>query len=553
MADAGKLLRDLAERFWEWRVATAPDTSDDITRVERPPGWTPDWSPAAVAARRDAWRGFDAELRALDLAGEPVEVRVDARLMGSALARVRWELDVLAAWRRNPCFYVDQALVSVYNLLLPPPPFTAERSASIVRVLGAIPSMLGQARENLEGHAAAPFARSAMALLDDAGERLRAAMSALAPLLESGKGSGGTGKGLLEATEAAVEALDGFNRWLGERVGSFASETAVGAEGLAFFLHRVALLPYGAERLRAMGRQEWDRAVAMEATLRHRHRDAGDPPLPTDAAALVEGEAADERAVRAFYVDRGLLSQPDTLRRYRFAEMPAYLAPLAWLGVPHEIGVESRPDADAFRYVEQPRQDLPYFELAAARDPRTQIAHEGVHAQQLALSWRHPDPVRRRYYDSAANEGIAFYHEELMLQSGLFDDAPHSAVFVANAMRLRALRVEVDLALALGDLTLDRAADVLAEAVPMDRATAWEEAVFFSGNPGQGLSYQIGKLQVLDLLATAVRGQGEAFDLGAFHDRLWLEGNVPLSLQRWELLGLADHIEEADRLADGIA
>ncbi|MEU7894681.1 DUF885 family protein [Nonomuraea sp. NPDC049152] len=546
MADAGKALRDLAERFWEWRVATAPDTSDDITRVERPPGWAPDWSAAAVAARREAWRGFDAELRALDLADEPVEARVDARLLGSALARVRWELDVLASWRRNPCFYVDQALVAVYNLLLPPPPFTAERAASIVRALGAIPSVLGQARENLDGHAAAPFARSARLLLADAGEQLRAAMSALAPLLDDGEG-------LSEATEAAARALDGFNRWLGERVDSFATETAVGAEGLAFFLHRVALLPYGADRLRAMGRQEWDRAVALEATLRHRHRDEGEPSLPADAAALIEGEEADERAVRAFYVDRGLLSQPDTLRHYRFAEMPAYLAPLAWLGVAHEIGVESRPDADAFRYVEQPRPDLPYFELAAARDPRAQIAHEGVHAQQLALSWRHPDPVRRRYYDSAPNEGIAFYHEELMLQSGLFDDAPHSAEFVANAMRLRALRVEVDLALALGDLTLDQAADVLAEAVPMDRATAWEEAVFFSGNPGQGLSYQIGKLQVLDLLATATRRQGEAFDLGAFHDRLWLEGNVPFALQRWELFGLTDHLEEADRLADGFA
>ncbi|MGW5684277.1 DUF885 family protein [Nonomuraea sp. NPDC003754] len=543
MADAGGVLGELAERLWEWRMATAPDTSDDITRVERPPGWVPDWSAAAVAARREAWRAFDAELRALDLAEAPVEVRVDARLLGSALARVRWELDVLRSWRRNPCFYVDQALVAVYNRLLPPPPFTAERAASIVTVLGAIPSVLAQGRENLEGHAAAPFARSAMTLLDGAGTALRTAMSALAPLLPSDEGLG-------EATEAAVRALDGFAAWLDERMSSFADETAVGPEGLAFFLHRVALLPYGAERLCAMGRQEWDRAVAMEATLRHRHRDAPDAVLPADAAALVTREAADELALRAFYVDRGLLGQPATLRHYRFAEMPAHLAPLAWLGVPHEIGVESSPDADAVRYVEPPRPGLPYFELAAARDPRAQLAHEGVHAQQLALSWRHPDPVRRRYYDSAANEGIAFYHEELMLQSGLFDDAPHSAVFVANAMRLRALRVEVDIALALGDLTLDQAADVLAEAVPMDRATAWEEAVFFSGNPGQGLSYQIGKLQVLDLLATASRRRGEAFDLGAFHDRLWLEGNVPLALQRWELLGLTDHLEEADRLAE---
>ena len=135
-----------------------------------------------------------------------------------------------------------------------------------------------------------------------------------------------------------------------------------------------------------------------------------------------------------------------------------------------------------------------------------------------------------------------------MLLAGLFDEAPASATFIANSMRLRALRVELDLGLALGEVTLDEAADQLAEAVPMDRRTAWEEAAFFAGNPGQGLSYQTGKSQILDLLATCERA-GAGFDLQRFHDRLWLEGNVPLALQRWELLGLPDHLAEADRLA----
>jgi uncharacterized protein (DUF885 family) len=205
-------------------------------------------------------------------------------------------------------------------------------------------------------------------------------------------------------------------------------------------------------------------------------------------------------------------------------------------------------DHNAVRYVREPREDLPYFELAAARDPRVSIVHEGVHAQQLALSWQHSDPVRRHYYDSAPNEGVALYHEELMLVSGLFDDAPASAEFVLNAMRLRALRVEVDIALALAELTIDQAADHLAEAVPMDRQTAWEEAVFFAGNPGQGLSYQIGKRQIFNLLAACRPHRG--FDLETFHDRLWREGNVPVVLQRWELLGLRDHLDEVDRLGN---
>jgi hypothetical protein len=297
-----------------------------------------------------------------------------------------------------------------------------------------------------------------------------------------------------------------------------------------------------------MGRQEWDRAVAMESALRTRYRAATIPPGPLDITELVARQANDELAVRRFY-SAGLLGQPDTLRHYRFAERPAYLKPLTWLGVCDDLTSEERVDVDALRYVPPPSKDLPYFDAAAALDPRTAIVHEGVHAQQAALGWRHENPARRRFYDSLPVEGIAFYNEELMLQAGLFDDNLASAVFVANAMRLRALRVELDLGLALGELTIEAAADQLADAVPMDRETAWEEAVFFAGNPGQGLSYQLGKLQIFDLLNTSTVRQGDSFDLQAFHDRLWREGYVPLVLQRWESLGLRDQLDEADRLA----
>jgi hypothetical protein len=532
-------LTELTEEFWAWRVTTTPDSFDDITRVERPAGWFPDWSAEAVAAQRSRVAEFAKRHQEMDLSGAPVAVEVNARLLGSALARVHWELDVVRGWQRNPCFYIDQSLVCFYDLLLAPPPFSAERAATIVSLLRRVPVLLEQARENLAGHAARPFAESALRILGFAGDRLRLGMAALAPVFPDRAG-------LSEATEIAVAALASYRDWLERELPSFSGPTSVGPEAFAFFLHRVALLPYSAATLRAMGRQEWDRSVAMEAILRRRNRTV--PPVFPTAAAQIAHQDADERAVRRFYSD-GILSQPTSLRRYLFAPMPAYIAPLTWLGVPHYAGSLSRFGDDALRYVPEPHDGLPYFPLADARDPRVGIAHEGAHAQQLALSWQHPDPARRYYYDSAANEGVAFYNEELMFLSGLYDDAPASAAFVANAMRLRSLRVEIDIALALGDLDIEAAAGLLAEAVPMDRQTAWEEAVFFSGNPGQGMSFQVGKLQILDLLTTAIRQQGDAFDLQAFHDRLWVEGNVPLALQRFELLGLRDHLDEADRLA----
>jgi hypothetical protein len=85
-------LEKLAEEFWTWRLATLPDCGDDLPRVERPPGWRPDWSAAAIADRRHTLAELTRRHRELDLSGEPVGVQVDGRLLGSALARVHWEL-----------------------------------------------------------------------------------------------------------------------------------------------------------------------------------------------------------------------------------------------------------------------------------------------------------------------------------------------------------------------------------------------------------------------------------------------------------------------------
>ena len=177
-----------------------------------------------------------------------------------------------------------------------------------------------------------------------------------------------------------------------------------------------------------------------------------------------------------------------------------------------------------------------------ATDPRAILVHEGIpgHYFQMSLSWAHPDLIRRYYYDSGANEGLGFYAEEMMLHAGFFDDNPRSRVIIWNFMRLRALRVEVDVKLALGEFTIEQAAEYLKNTVPADAAFAHGEAAFFASTPGQAISYEIGKLQILQFLADAKRQKGDAFSLREFHDSLWLNGNVPIVLQRWEYFGKKD-------------
>jgi hypothetical protein len=257
-----------------------------------------------------------------------------------------------------------------------------------------------------------------------------------------------------------------------------------------------------------------------------------------------------EEEIRAFLESQNLMTVPQDLKHYLSKPMPDYLAPLSFMGVADDLTSENRLDENAVRYIREPSPGLSYFQLSAARDPRPLIIHEGVpgHYYQLALSWRNPDPVRRRYIDSGVNEGIAFYVEELLLQAGLFDFSPRTREIIYSYARLRALRVEIDIRLAVGDFTIEQAAQYLERAVPMDRETALQEAVFFAFNPGQAITYQVGKLQILAFLADARLDQGDAFSLREFHDFLMRNGNVPIALQRWEFLGREEDVLRLDGL-----
>jgi len=287
-----------------------------------------------------------------------------------------------------------------------------------------------------------------------------------------------------------------------------------------------------------MARQEWTRAVAFESYEKNRNKDVRPLKIADNIDNWIRDAAEKELSIRKFLVERGILSVPDWIQHYTLRPMPEYLRALEF-GENDDFTSPSRLKENCIRYVPKPSEKLGYFWRATAQDPRPIIVHEGIpgHYFHLCLSWKHEDPIRRHFYDSGPNEGIGFYSEEMMLQAGLFDDSPHTREIIYNFMRLRALRVEVDVKLALGEFTLEQAAKYLEEKVPMDSQTARQEAIAFSTGPGQAITYQIGKLQILKFLADARMQQGEKFNLRAFHDFLWKNGNVPIALQRWEFLG----------------
>lgn len=537
-------LDDLAHDFWAWRAAEMPVSTDDIPRLDRPAGWVPDWSPAAVQSYRKQVTEFEQRWSAIDASQWPVPRQVDYHLIGSAIARVRWELDYLGAWQRNPNFYLDQTLGAYFHLLLEPPPFRESRGANIVATLKSFSKILTDARGNLTTPVG-PFAELALDQLSDAHPRLLSSVIELKAVLDAN-----AQKQIDAAAASAGQALDAYKQWLTERLPSMSAPNAIGVAGYVYFLKNVALLPYSPQQLLEIGRQEWARSVAFQTYEEHRNLGARELPIPTSLETEIAREREDELAVRQYLQEKRILTVPSWVQHYTWQPMPAYMKPLDGVAEADDFTSPTRLQQNCVRYMSPPSADLGYFALADAKDPRTGIVHEGIpgHYFQLSLSWAHPDVIRRHYYDSGANEGIGFYAEEMLLEAGLFDNSPRSREIIYNMARLRALRVEVDVKLALGEFTIEQGAEYLQKTVPMDSRTAHGEAKFFASSPGQAISYQIGKTQILRLLAEARRQQGDKFDLETFHNFLWVNGNVPIALQRWEYLGLRDDLETLEKM-----
>jgi uncharacterized protein (DUF885 family) len=523
----------LDQDYWQWRALEQPFSKDDIPRVERPAKFVVDWTPATVARRIADVEAFEHRWRALvPAASDAVREQVDYRLLGSAIARAHWELSVEQGWRRNPDFYIDQSLGSVYELLLQPPPFETSRQAEIVARIRQIPRTLKAAKDNLDDMRQ-PFVQVAIDLLDDIRGKSERVQASLAPQFDASYR-----RALIKALPRAIDALEHYRAWLQDRLAKSRRDTAIGRDNYEFFLRKVALLAYTPEQLLAMSRQEWARSMAFESYAQARLSSADTPKLFADSEAEIAAERAAEARIRRFLGEAGILTVPSDLPHYRNLPIPAYIEAWQDLGVADDFTGPSRLDQDSISYIPAPSPDLGFFNLSRAQDPRPIIVHEGIpgHWFQLSLGWRNSNPIRRRYYDSSANEGIGFHAEEMMLQAGLFDDNAQTRATLYRYMRLRALRVEVDVKLAVGEFSLAQAADYLERTVPMDHASALSEAALFASTPGQAISYQIGKIQITELLADARRAQGKAFSLLRFNDFVWNNGNVPLSLQRWELL-----------------
>lgn len=479
----------------------------------------PDYRPETTRALRAGLDGFLARLGGLDPTSWPTEQRVDHLLVRARMLRLDFDLRVLRPWARDPGLYVD----AVQRLAFHEFPLDGESVEALETRLGGVRPFLALAERNLREGAAelTKLALRNLTAADGVGHghpyRDSPPAGTIGWYRDLAEQVAEHHPELVPKAKEALAAVEGFRHWLEGRRDRLTAPAGIGREHYDRYLRQVALLPFDWDDVNRIGDRELHRSWAFLEIERSRNRS-----LPAlEPAASAEDYArrireADEH-IRSFLRDHEILTLPDDLGALGH-------------NVPWIVRDGGRRN---------------FWEEVQYRDPRPDHVHAVVPGHRFDVLRRRGDdrPIRGRYRDRGRTEGWAFYLEEMMLQAGLLDELPRTRELYYIFQIARAVRNRAEALMHTNEFTVEQAVDYMVENTPfMDEDVARVDAEIYLRNPGAGIAYQMGKIQIEKLLMDRARQLGDGFRLGEFHDEFLAAGMIPISLIRWELTGYDDEV-----------
>ncbi len=212
-------------------------------------------------------------------------------------------------------------------------------------------------------------------------------------------------------------------------------------------------------------------------------------------------------------------------------ETPAYLAPIipfAALMMPSRF---DKPMIGTY-IVTRPKEisDLGnHLNYPSLRNTAVHEAFPG-HFLQLTVSNR-SSLVHLLASGTETVEGWAHYCEQMMMEHGFLQGNEAKLVQVNDAL-WRAVRIIVDVKLSRGEMSFEKAVDMLVKEVGMSKDGASAEVRRYTQSPGQPLSYLLGKHLILKLKEEIREKMGDKFSDKLFHDTITSNGLLPIHLLR---------------------
>jgi hypothetical protein len=496
---------------------------DEIRESQRAPmvDGVPDYAPAAVAQRRKKLDELGRRLDAFDSAAWPVAQRVDHLLVLAQWRSADFEHRVVHPWTRDPGFYVDMLGRVPFTRL----PAQGEALEQLRTRLRAVPVIVERARTNLT-QGAGELTLQAIRNLEKAdgvghGHPYRATPppGVIGWYDDFREQAGKHHPDLVPEIDKAKTAVVGFRDWLVQNKGRLNAPAGIGLDNYDYFQRYVRLMPFTAADNLRLGDRELNRSRAFLAIERNRNRNL--PPLdpsPTEEEYTRRKQEAD-REIREFIQREGILT------------IPAYVKELD-TNVP---------------WIVRPGGKRNFWEEIQYRDPRPDHVHAVIPGHRFDGLVHRQDkrPVRGRYSDGGRTEGWGFYLEEMFLQAGLLDKRPRTKELFYLFQIKRATRNRAEVKMHANEFTVADAVRSMMDNVEfLDEDVARVDAEIYLRRAGYGSGYQMGKLQMDQLLSDRYKQLGSRFNLKEFHDQFLAAGTIPISLIRWEMTGLDDEVRD---------
>ena len=512
-------------------LASGPGGYDDLLNLHAElVAWRPfspvdgvvDYSQDRIAERISEIRDMQIRLQQIGVREWAVPQKIDYLTVRAELDQEEFILRVTRPWARDPGFYLSALL----NIAFTDLPVQGKELESLQQNLGAVPSLLEQARSNLSDVASDNAALAIRSLTKSDGVENGFPYRENPPpgviawyedLLARAEDQ----PALEPDIKAVVTSLRGFRDWLVENQDQMDGQNGVGKEALDWFVRNALLIPYTSTEMLVLAQREFDRLSAFYALERHRNRDLPEIKLPTSREEYQQRLAETDELVRTWLVQDEVITIPDYV-------------PTGWREMGYNVPWIERHTGPNF------------WEAVQYRNPSPDHLHAVIPGHRFDgwVSPRVDNPIRSKANFGARREGWAVYLEEGMMRAGLLESRPRTRELIYIFGIWRAARTMGDINNQWNEMTAAETADYWVEITPMLDPDVARKYAHVRPAPGHGLQYTIGAIQMFELLATRQRQLGDDFVLKEFHDEVMSKGKIPVALIRYEMTGHDDVVED---------
>jgi uncharacterized protein (DUF885 family) len=481
-----------------------------------------DYGAEAIKARIARVTQQQKDLAAVDKASLSADDALDLALISSQAGLTLFQLEELAAYQHRPQFYEELFSVNVYLDHDYAP--IEERLQKLVEHEKAALAQIGSIRKNLVSPMSKPVVETALKIFKGYAEYLRGDVVKQT----KGVGSAAFQADLTKTNAALADEADKLAAYLKDEVKKGDNSHVLGVEKYKKLLLLQEGLSIPLADFKKMGEENLQankKAFELAGKKAKLTR-------PTSEALLDEATKL-MNSSRQFVIDKKIATLPALEDKAVIKETPPFQRwNAAFLDGPGPFETKV---TQAYYYITRPDPTWPKKEqeeyLMGRGILMATTVHEVYPGHFLQGQWIHKAPTRAQKMLSSYSfvEGWAHYGEQMMVEEGFGAEDPQNKLGQLSDALLRNCRFVVSLGLHTEGMTLAQAAARFVNDCHQDKATAREQAVRGTFDPGY-FAYTLGKVQILALREEARKRLGAKFSLQKFHDALLSHGSPPVPL-----------------------